>query len=173
MKKGKRKSRARSLLKGAGSAVKGGLIGGGSALASDVVLGLGVVPAPLKTGVGNVLARTALAFGAGMAVQKLTKSHESGRDATVGAMSVMFRDVGRSAIKTRFPSVPMGELADLTDALGDTISEDEIAGLAELIDGDMDGVGALEMGEAFDTVDGLGGEFEFVDGLGGELAVMG
>lgn len=175
MKKGKRRlNRARSFLKGAKEIGMGAMAGGTAATAMDVVLGHSMTPAVMKTPVGNLLTRTAGSFLAGMAIQKITKNHQLGRDAAVGSLAVMVNGVERSVIRSKVPSLQLGEVGDLAAALGiganftDDDLEDEIAGLAAAIDNDMD---ALEFDD--EDLDGIEDEYEDeMNGLEGQLAFI-
>lgn len=165
MKKSKRKSSGsrKQMLASVIDAAKGGAVGGVSALGLDVVMGNLPLPDKLKTGPGGVATRAALSVVGGMAIGHLTKNQKAGRDATVGMLSVTVRDSARSVIQTKFPSVQLGALADLSEAFEGDVSQ--IHGLAEAIDMQLNG-NTFENGSPF------GSDDDAVAGLNGQMATI-
>lgn len=174
MKSSNRKQKMKNFVAGIMDVAKGGAVGGAAALGLDVAMGNLPLPDKLKTGAGGVATRVALSIVAGKLIAAGTKNHQIGRDAAVGMLSTTIRDSGRSVLQKQMPTLQLGELADLSEAIGDDEAGD-IQGLAELIDAELNGEGmsGLTMDNDDDNDDD---DFEgftpgAMSGLAGDLAI--
>jgi len=162
----------RGFMREAKGIAMGAVAGGTAATALDVLLGWDKTPEMMKTPVGNVVTRTVGSFALGMATAAATKNRGLGRDLAMVSLGAMVNSVERGMVKKYAPDMPLGELADLSDALGygGGVSEEEIAGLAAMVDGDVQGdADAIDYdgdGEDFAYVD------EMLDGLNGRTAFI-
>lgn len=171
--KKRKPQRAKRMMAGVVDTLKGGAVGAGAGLGLDLAMGYAPLPASLKTGAGGVAIRAVGSMLIGMGVEKMTKKHQLGRDAAVGALAITLRDAGRSVIVAKMPSLKLGELADLSEAFGESYDGRVIEGLAELID-EQELSEIADLSESWEgEVDGLGENWDgSVDGLSGDLATI-
>lgn len=99
-----------------------GVHGAAGALALDLLYGYVPIPAQFKTGMLGQIVKGVAAIGIGMAASKVTNARVA-HNMSVGALTVVFRDIARTALERYAPSVRLGDVdeasfADYTDMAG-------------------------------------------------------
>lgn len=111
-------------------------VGAAGALGLDMLLGFVPLPAMLKTGAGNTLARIGGAVGIGMLAGMVTNKR-MGEQVGAGALTVVLYDVLKGFIKTSFPTLQLGDLPSEYPQMEYLSPAPQVSDMGEFVSSDM------------------------------------